>query len=62
MPGRIEVEVSGFEAETLDAGRARLSFDQSYSSTSGYSDVVRKTLELVREDGAWRILEERSDG
>ncbi len=42
----------------MSAERARVSFDQSYRSNL-YSDDMRKTLELVREDGRWKIVEER---
>ena len=59
--GGIEVKLSGFEAEPVGTDRARLSFDQSYRSAT-YSDVVHKTFELVREDGAWKIRTETSDG
>ena len=55
----IEVTLSGFEPRILGAVRARVSFDQAYRSNT-YSDDVRKTLELVWEEG-WRILEERAD-
>ncbi len=60
-PARIGVRLSAIEVDPVSAERARVSFDQSYRTPS-YSDVVRKTLELVREGGAWRILEERVDG
>ena len=35
-----------------------VSFDQSYTSDT-FSDRVRKTLLLVWQDGAWKIVEER---
>ena len=59
-PEWIEVELSAVEVESLDAERARVSFVQRYRSDS-FRDVVRKTQELVREDGAWRILTERAE-
>ncbi len=58
-PGKIDVRLSAIEAEAIDAGRARVSFDQSYRSDN-YSDQVRKSLELIREDGTWKILAERA--
>ncbi len=57
-PERIELRLSAIAVEPIDDDRTLLSFDQSYLSDS-YSDVVRKTLELVREEDGWRILEER---
>ncbi len=57
-PRTIAVELRGVEAEPVSSERARVSFDQAYRSDT-FSDEVRKTLELVREDGRWRILEER---
>ncbi len=58
-PRQIEVQLSAIEVEPIDARRARVSFDQSYRSDN-YRDTVRKSLELVREAGAWKILAERS--
>ncbi len=60
-PRRIEVELSAFEAAPISAERAQIAFEQSYASDS-YSDSVRKTFELIREGGAWKILAERLDG
>ncbi len=59
-PRRIVVALSGVSAETLGPDRARVRFQQTYQSDS-YRDAVHKTLELVREDGDWRILEERAE-
>ncbi len=59
-PRRIEVRLSGVEAQVLGAGRGRVRFNQAYRSDT-YDDDVRKTLELVREDGRWKILEERTE-
>ncbi len=58
-PRFIQVAISGLEAELLGPDRARVSFDQDYRSDS-FQDAMRKTLELVREDGEWKILEERA--
>ncbi len=57
-PETITLMLSAIDAEQVGADRARISFDQAYRSNL-YSDDVRKTLELVREDGEWRIAEER---
>ena len=48
-------------AETLSEDRARVSFDQSYRSET-YRDQVHKILELIRENGGWKILSERQAG
>lgn len=60
-PRSIAVVLSGVTAEELGPDRARVRFQQTYQSDT-YRDVVNKTLELVREAGDWRILEERVDG
>ena len=59
QPQQIEVRLSTIEVEPINDQRTRISFDQSYRSDS-YSDSVRKTLELVREGGSWKILVERA--
>ena len=59
-PASIEVDLEGMEVVLLDAGRARARFRQSYRSPE-YSDVVLKTLELVDEDGVWRIVRETAE-
>ncbi len=60
-PRNIEVTLSDVRAEALGPDRARVRFQQVYRSDS-YRDMVFKTLELVREDRGWRILEERVEG
>lgn len=60
-PRRIEVELDVIEARLSGAERATVSFQQSYRS-DGYRDTVRKTLELIREGGDWKILAERVVG
>ncbi len=60
-PRSIEVRLSAVEAETLSEDRARVSFDQSYRSET-YRDQVHKILELIRENGGWKILSERQAG
>ncbi len=61
QPESIEVEVSSIQG-SVDPGSGgfRLSFRQVYTSDT-YADVVRKTLELVREDGGWKIVREASE-
>ena len=56
----IRLEIEELEIELRDAGGAEARFRQSYSSPS-YSDVVRKTLELVEDGGEWLIVAERSE-
>jgi EAL domain-containing protein (putative c-di-GMP-specific phosphodiesterase class I) len=58
-PGALLIAVDGTAIELRDADSARASFVQSYESAT-YSDRVMKTLELVREDGEWRIAAERA--
>ncbi len=59
-PDRIEVQITDLEVELLAAERARVRFRQDYASDN-YKDSVRKLLELVREDGQWKIQNERVD-
>ncbi len=54
----VEIRLGAIATQLLSPERGRVSFDQSYRSNL-YNDDVRKTLELVMEDGRWRILEER---
>lgn len=57
-PDVIEVEISALGGPyEIEPGRVMVSFRQDYSSDS-YSDVVLKTLELIREDGSWKIFAE----
>ncbi len=60
-PDFIQVDVSGLETELLDPGHARVTFDQAYRSDN-YRDAMRKTLDLVLEDGAWKIAGEHAAG
>ena len=60
-PRRIEVGLSAIEAMPIGVERAQVSFDQSYRSDD-YRDAVRKTLELIKEDGSWKILAEKVEG
>ncbi len=61
QPDFIKVDVSSLTAELIDPEHGRVTFDQVYRSDN-FRDSMRKTLELVREDGGWKILEERAAG
>ena len=56
-PGSIEIELQRLEIVTVADRAAVATFGQSYRSDS-YRDEVSKLLDLVREDGEWKILEE----
>jgi chromosome segregation ATPase len=56
-PSFIEVEISSLDVSIDGPERGSVTFDQSYRSDT-FQDVVRKSLELVLEDGEWRILSE----
>ncbi len=57
-PRSVRVEVRDLETELVSAERARVRFAQTYRSDR-FQDQVRKTLELVRGEQGWQILEER---
>ncbi len=57
-PASIAVDVEGLEIVTVASRAAVATFVQSYRSDT-FSDRVSKLLDLVRENGEWRILEER---
>ena len=59
-PSFIRVGISRLDVERLAPDEARVRFDQAYRS-DGYLDFTRKTLDLVREDGAWKIRAERAE-
>jgi adhesin transport system outer membrane protein len=56
-PGNILVTLAEIEIQELGSGRAEATLVQSYISES-YSDRVRKTLELSREETGWKIVKE----
>ena len=58
-PAFIELEIGAVDIVELGPGRVRASFTQSFRSDR-YEDVVLKTLELGRRNGAWRILREEA--
>ncbi len=53
----IELELRGFVAESLGPERARVSFDQRLRG-GGDDATTRKTLELVKHRGGWKIVAE----
>lgn len=55
----IRVGIEELEVELAGEGRAEARFVQTYDSPL-YSDVVRKSLLLVEEEGEWRIARERA--
>ena len=57
-PKFIEVTVDSLKLSVLGPRTVRAEFLQTYRSDS-YHDVVRKRLELIREEGDWRIVEEK---
>ncbi len=60
-PEFVQITVSDLDTEAVGENRGRVTFDQGYRSDT-FQDNVRKVLELVREDGRWKILAERSSG
>jgi len=58
-PSFISVRLSQLDITRQGDERARAVFHQDYRSNT-ISDVVEKTLELVWEEGSWRILSETS--
>jgi murein L,D-transpeptidase YafK len=60
-PEFIEITLTDLEIEWLDASKARATFNQRYRSNT-FQDNTRKVLELVQEDGSWKILEEKTAG
>ena len=56
QPGRLEISLVLLGVEIQKPGYS-VKFLQDYRSDS-YSDVVTKTLVLVREDGLWKIARE----
>ena len=55
----IKLSLEFLESEFIDSGRGWIRFRQSYWSNS-FHDTVIKKLELIREDGEWKILQESS--
>lgn len=53
----IEVDVSNMDVQ-MNGEEATAEFDQAYKADK-YSDNVRKTLRLRKEDGRWKIVTEQ---
>lgn len=60
-PRFLQVEMTALETELLGPDRARAEFLQNYRS-DGYTDTVRKSLDLAWEGDRWRIVRESSEG
>ena len=58
-PSRIDVDLQAIEVLVFDARRARARIVQAYNADH-YSDLSRKELQMVHEDGRWRIAAERT--
>ena len=56
-PDWIDVTLAFVELEASGGDRSRVRFVQIYASDS-YRDVVRKVVDLERDNGAWKILRE----
>ena len=54
----IEVGISNLNIQ-VDGDSATAEFDQAYKADK-YSDNVRKTLRLKKEDGRWKIYTEQA--
>jgi len=55
--GRIRVTISNLKIKLLSSERATVYFDQGYSSDR-YHDNGKKTIELIKRDGKWKIRRE----
>lgn len=55
----IEVELQDIQVKMEGSDRARVEFTQVYHSRV-YNDTTRKTLEMIKVDGKWRINRESS--
>ena len=56
-PGFIKVSISGLELERFGDNRVQVTFSQSYRSDQ-FVDTVRKLMDLVWEEGSWKIARE----
>ncbi len=57
-PRKIEIRLSALKLQIADTGNATAIFRQDYRSDS-YGDKVIKDLTFIKEDGVWRIRQER---
>ncbi|MGM0593403.1 MAG: L,D-transpeptidase Cds6 family protein [Pseudomonadota bacterium] len=58
-PAFIQLELSELEVVMEEAGRARVELVQQYRSDT-YRDRTRKRFGLIRQDGDWQILSEKT--
>lgn len=58
-PAFIEIQVDTPQVSFRDESTARVTFTQSYRSNT-YSDRVVKRLDMVKGEGGWKILAERT--
>ncbi len=58
QPSWVRVTLGPLDQVAVDTDHIRISFGQTYE-TATYKDSVRKTLDLVWEEGAWKILDEQ---
>ena len=58
-PSWIRLTVGPITASRIEEGLVTATFLQTYT-TATYSDQVKKTLILAREQGGWKIVHERS--
>ena len=59
-PASIRVTLSDLRQTVIAADRVQVSFEQRYE-TPTYADRVAKTLDMVRQDGGWKIASERAE-
>ncbi len=57
-PKKIEIRLSSLKVQIADTENATAIFHQDYRSDS-YGDKVIKELTFIKEDGVWRIRQER---
>ena len=58
-PEYIRIAITALEISLPEEGAASVAFFQTYRSDT-FTDTVRKTLTLVREEGRWKIAREIS--
>ena len=58
QPKKIEIRLSSLKVQIADAQTATAFFRQEYRSDA-YADKVNKELSFIKENGAWRIRQER---
>ena len=60
-PDWIELEVKDIRVRQVEEGRVQVKLKQHYRSDF-YQDEILKSINLIKEEGRWRILMERSLG